>query len=175
MAELNTVLRGRVWKFGDSIDTGQMVAGGKVSSDGGDNLKENCLVNVRPEFARGVRPGDILVAGANFGCGSARTSAVHAMHACGVAAVVAESVARIYLRNSIALALPIFVVPGITQLVEDGDSLEIDYAGGVLRALGSGRTLALAHLPASVEQIYRAGGIGQVIARELASRGIVPD
>lgn len=175
MIDLHAKLRGRAWQFGDSVDSSQLSGGSHTSSDGGDNLKATCLTSLRPEFSREVKPGDLLVAGSNFGCGSARTSAVHALHACGIAAVIAESIARIYLRNSIALALPIFVVPGITKLVEDGDELEIDYAGGVVRNVRSGATLPLARLPGSVEKIYRAGGIAQVIASELAARGIVPD
>lgn len=175
MVDIHATRRGRVWKFGDSVDSSQLSGGSHTSSDGGDNLKGTCLTSLRPEFSRDVQPGDLLVAGDNFGCGSARTSAVHALHACGIAAVLAESISRIYLRNSIALALPIFVVPGITKLVEDGDALEINYGEGVVRNVKSGRTLPLARLPGSVENIYRAGGIAQVIASELAARGIVPD
>lgn len=175
MVDIHATRHGRVWKFGDSVDSSQLSGGSHTSSDGGDNLKSHCLSSLRPEFPLEVLAGDIVVGGTNFGCGSARTSAVHALHACGVAAVIAESVARIYLRNSIALALPIFSVPGITQLVADGDEVEIDYAGGVVRNLKSGCTLPLAKFPASVEQIYQAGGIGQVIARELAAQGITPD
>ena len=114
----------------DSVDSSQLSGGSHTSSDGGDNLKGTCLTSLRPEFSREVQPGDVLVAGDNFGCGSARTSAVHALHACGIAAVLAESISRIYLRNSIALALPIFgeltpdqqqaVVSAIAEYVRSG-------------------------------------------------------
>lgn len=175
MPDVHVTLRGRAWKFGDSVDSSQLSGGSHTSSDGGDNLKGTCLTSLRPEFSRDVKAGDFIVAGENFGCGSARTSAVHALHACGVGAVLAESVARIYLRNSIALALPIFVVPGITRLVNDGDELEVNYATGEVRNLASGQKLPLARLPGSVEKIYQAGGIAQVIASELAAQGIVPE
>jgi len=175
MPSLFARMRGRVWKVGDSIDTNQLAGGGVVVSDDPlENLKANCLRTARPEFPDQVRPGDILVAGANFGCGSHRQTAVEALQLCGIQAVLAESVARIHLRNSIALALPTFVVPGIAAFVEDGQELEIDYAGGTVRNATAGGTLPLGRLPESVERIYELGGLYPVIADRLAREGIVP-
>ena len=174
MPDIHKVIRGRVWKFGDSVDTSQLARGGSQIA-ANENMKENCLRALRPEFSREVQPGDFLVAGKNFGCGSSRQTAVQALQACGIQAVLAESVARIYRRNSIALALPTFVVPGIMDLVEDGGQLEIDYAGGAVRNLTSGGELPLARFPRSVEQIYELGGISRVIVEKLAQRGIVPE
>jgi 3-isopropylmalate dehydratase small subunit len=161
---LDGPLRGRVWRVGDSIDT-QQIAGG----DGREVLR-----GVRPDFAAGVRPGDILVAGHNFGCGSHRQGAVEALQACGLNAVLAESVARLHLRNSIAVALPTFRIPGITDLAADGDLLEIDYPAGIVRNLGSGRSLPLARLPPGVERILAAGGLLALLAARLADAGIRP-
>ncbi|MBI4192082.1 MAG: 3-isopropylmalate dehydratase small subunit [Betaproteobacteria bacterium] len=175
MSDIHAAIRGKVWKFGNSVDTNQLAGGGiTVSSDPNENLKANCLRALRPEFPQQVKAGDLLVAGTNFGCGSSRQSAVQALQACGIVAVLAESVARIHRRNSIALALPTFVVPGITELVADGDPLEVDYPAGVVRNLTSGRELPLTRFPRTVEQIYELGGIFQVIADKLASQGIVP-
>ncbi len=174
MASIFAPLQGRVWKFGDSVDTNQLASTQSGDGDIRDWLRNNCLHNLRPEFPRDVAAGDIVVAGGNFGCGSSRQTAVQALQYCGVAAVLAESVARIFRRNSIALALPTFVVPGISAAVEDGDRLEIDYPGRVVRNLRSGRELAIPALPASVEQIYQHGGIAQVIGQRLAAMGIVP-
>lgn len=173
MSSIRAVLRGRAWKLGDSVDTNQLAGGGLVvSSDPDENLKVNCLRALRPEFTKDVKPGDILVAGANFGCGSSRQSAVRALQVCGIQAVLAESVARIHRRNSIALGLPTFVVPEITGFVDDGDVLEVDYPQGAVRNVVSGRELSLARFPESVEQIYELGGILQVIVKKLASQGI---
>lgn len=180
MSDLYEVIRGRVWKFGDSVDTNQLggvtgnTGGIQVSSDPKENMKANCLRSLRPEFPLGVRPGDVLVAGHNFGCGSSRQSAVMALQACGIQAVIAESVARIHRRNSIALAFPTFVVPGITQLVADGEQLEIDYGACLVRNPASRSELPLARFPESVEKIYELGGIFQVIANRLAAQGITP-
>ncbi len=174
MADIFTRMRGKAWKFGDSVDTNQLASAGFQSSGApSENLKDNCLRALRPDFSRLVSPGDVLVAGKNFGCGSSRQSAVQALQACGIGAVLAESVARIHMRNSIALAMPTFVVPGIVELVTEGDDVEIDYSDGIVRNVTTGRSLPLARFPRTVEQIYELGGILQVIANKLAGQGIV--
>jgi len=174
MPALNAI-RGKVWKFGDSVDTTQMAGGGiRVSDDAKENLRANCLRGIRPDFTENVKPGDIVVAGANFGCGSSRQTAVEALQHCGVTAVLAETVARIHMRNSIALALPTFVVPGISEMVHDGDEIVVDYPRMIVRNLTTEQSLPLRRFPETVEQIYEAGGISQVIAKKLAGRGITP-
>jgi 3-isopropylmalate/(R)-2-methylmalate dehydratase small subunit len=174
VVDLNRAVRGRAWKFGDSIDTNQLAGGGLRGTSGSDTLKINCLRGLRPEFPEQVKPDDILVAGDNFGCGSSRETAVEALQLCGIGAVVAESVARIHRRNSIALALPTYAVPGITAFVEDGDEVEVDYRARVVRNLTRGGELALPNLSESVEEIYEEGGISEVIRAKLAKAGIVP-
>jgi 3-isopropylmalate/(R)-2-methylmalate dehydratase small subunit len=168
-------MRGRVWKLGDSIDTGQLAGSGvRVSDDPMENLKANCLRVTRPEFNEQVQPGDIIVAGSNFGLGSSRSVGVVALQACGVAAVVAESVSRLCRRNCVAQGLPVFAVQGVTAIFEDGDQIEIDYAAGKVRNLGEGKELDLPRFPEAVEQIYEAGGIYYSIAKRLNEKGIVP-
>ena len=173
MPDLKKVIRGRVWKFGDSVETSQLARGGSQIAHN-DNVKENCLRALRPEFFEQVQAEDLLAAGTNFGRGSSRQTAVQALQVCGIQALITESVARIYRRNSIALALPNLVVPGITTLVADGEQLEIVYAGGVVGNLMSGGELPLARFPESVDQIYECGGISQMIVKKLAERGITP-
>jgi 3-isopropylmalate/(R)-2-methylmalate dehydratase small subunit len=173
MPDIHKPMRGRVWKFGDSVDTSQLAKGGSQIADDED-MRGNCLRALRPEFSQQVKEGDFLVAGKNFGCGSSRQTAVQALQACGIQAVLAESVARIYRRNSIALALPTFAIPGISELVNDGDELELDYDGRLVKNISNGRQLALDRFPKSVEQIYELGGICEVIVKKLAGRGIVP-
>ena len=175
MLDLSVLIRGRVWKFGDSVDTNQLAGGGApVSDDPNENLRINCLRGIRPEFAEQSKQGDILVAGTNFGCGSHRQTAVEALQLNGIVAVLAESVARIHMRNSIALALPTFVVPGISSNVDDGDVLEIDYAAGSVRNTRSGIEFELKKFPANVEKIYALGGLTAVIAQKLAEENILP-
>jgi 3-isopropylmalate dehydratase small subunit len=172
---LDTVHEGRVWKFGASVDTTQLAGGGLAGRSPEDSLRINCLRGLRPEFAEDVRPGDILVAGRNFGCGSSRQQAVTALQLCGISVVLAESVARIHRRNSISFAFPTLSVPGISELVEDGDTVVVDYRNGVVTNSTRGGELALARLSPRVEEIYAAGGLSSLVAARLAAMGYLPD
>jgi 3-isopropylmalate dehydratase small subunit len=111
----------------------------------------------RPEFPKEVKPGDVMVAGRNFGCGSSRPGLV--LREVGIAAIVAESVARLFLRNSIARAIPMFVAPGVCAIVEDGQTLEVDYPEGLVRNPASGAAVALRRFPPMIERIYECGGL----------------
>ena len=117
---------GRVWKFGDSVETDAINPYYQYPTM--EELKQHTLEAYRPEFPREVKPGDILVAGRNFGCGSSRPGLV--LREVGIAAIVVESVSRLFMRNSIARAMPIFMAPGITGIVNDGETLEVDYPNG---------------------------------------------
>jgi 3-isopropylmalate dehydratase small subunit len=122
-----------------------------------EELKQHTMEAYRPEFPQQVKPGDIMVAGRNFGCGSSRPGLV--LREVGVAAIVAESVARLFLRNSISRAIPIFVAPGVTAIVQDGETLEVDYPKGVVRNPASGKVAALRKFPPLIEQIFECGGL----------------
>ena len=178
MSKLASLTKGRVWKFGDSVST-NMIGGGRGSpglspADRLAALKASCLKGVRPEFSEQVQEGDILIAGTNFGNGSSSPGAVEALQACGLQAVLADSVSRLMMRTCIAKGVPAFAAPGITAIVEDGDELALDYEAGVARNTRSGQEVALKRFPPTVEQIYNAGGIFQVIADRLAAEGIHP-
>jgi 3-isopropylmalate/(R)-2-methylmalate dehydratase small subunit len=171
MPSLQQTFRGRVWKFGDSVDTSSMAPGGLAGPAMRQVMRDHCLRGLRPDFNAEVKPGDIIVAGLNFGYGSSRQSAVEALQECGVAVVLAESVARIHRRNSIALGLPTFTVPGITALVSEADEIEIDYPNRRVLA-GDGHELAtLTSFPDSVERVYEAGGLSSVLRERLAELG----
>lgn len=153
--DLNQVIRGRVWKFGDSIETDAINPYYRYPTM--EELKAHTMEAYRPEFPRQVKPGDILVAGRNFGCGSSRPGLV--LREVGIAAIVAESVSRLFLRNSIARALPIFMAPGVTDIVDDGEILEIDYPQGVVRNPATGAGVVLRKFPPLIEEIFRCGGL----------------
>lgn len=174
MSSLSDVLRGRAWKFGDAVDTNQLAGAGLQGATVQETLRINCLRSLRPEFTDGVQPGDFIVAGSRFACGSGRQTAIEALKLCGVAAVVAESIARISRRNCIALGIPAFSVPGVSALIEDGDELEIDYDERTLRNLSRGSEVSLPSLPPTVEAVYAAGGLDRVIRNRLAAKGIFP-
>ena len=159
--EINTVLRGRVWKFGDSIETDAINPYYRYPTM--EELKLHTMEAYRPEFAKEVRPGDLLVAGRNFGCGSSRPGLV--LREVGISAIVAESVSRLFLRNSIARSIPIFMAEGIGQIIEDGQELIVDYPAGRVTNAVSGASVALRKFPPLIEQIYRVGGLPE-FARE---------
>jgi 3-isopropylmalate/(R)-2-methylmalate dehydratase small subunit len=153
--ELERAIRGRVWKFGDSIETDAINPYYRYPTM--EELRQHTMEAYRPEFPKEVKPGDILVAGRNFGCGSSRPGLV--LKEVGIAAIIAESVARLFLRNSIARAIPIFMAPGVTGIVEDGETLEVDYPGGLVRNPNTGASVALRRFPPLIEQIFASGGL----------------
>lgn len=153
--DFNRVLRGRVWKFGDSIETDAINPYYRYPTM--EELKQHTLEVYRPEFAQQVKAGDIMVTGRNFGCGSSRPGLV--LREVGIAAIIAESVARLFLRNSISRAIPIFVAPGVTGIVQDGETLEVDYRKGMVRNVASGASVTMRKFPPMIEQIFECGGL----------------
>lgn len=169
--DLNRVVRGRVWRFGDSIETDAINPYYRYPTMA--ELKQHTMEAYRPEFPREVKPGDILVAGRNFGCGSSRPGLV--LREVGIVAIVVESVARLFLRNSIARAIPILIAPGVTSIVEDGETLEVAYAEGVVRNPATGKQVSVRKFPPLIEAIFAAGGLPefayQRYMREQAAAG----
>src|SRR5688572_9432166 len=153
--DLNAVMRGRSWKFGDSIETDAINPYYRYPTR--EELKQHTVAVYRPEFPGAVRPGDILVAGRNFGCGSSRPGLV--LREVGIAAIVEESVARLFLRNSISRAIPFFVAPGVTAIVQDGETLVVDYPNGLIHNPASGASVTLRKYPPAIEHIFECGGL----------------
>lgn len=151
-------LVGRVWKFGDDIST-DLLAPGAYAVAPLEERKRHVLESVRPEFPGEVRPGDVVVAGRNFGCGSSRETAPEGLQALGVACVVAESFARIFFRNAVALGLPVLPCPGVSDLFEDGDLAEVVVSEARVRNVRTGRELRGRPLPPLMLEILQAGGI----------------
>jgi 3-isopropylmalate dehydratase small subunit len=135
-----------------------------------EELKQHTMEAYRPEFPQLVQPGDIIVAGRNFGCGSSRPGLV--LREVGIAVILVESVSRLYLRNSIARGIPIFLAPGITGIIEDGQQLDVDYNSGIARNADTGASVAIRKFPPLIERIFEAGGLPEVArARYLAETG----
>lgn len=152
-------LRGRVWKYGDNIDTDRIIPARYLNTSDPAHLAKHCLEDLDTGFTSAVKPGDILVAGANFGCGSSREHAPIAIKAAGVACVIAKSFARIFYRNSINIGLPILESPEAAAAIEGGSEVEVDLAAGVIRDLTSGRTYQTKPLPPFILAIAGAGGL----------------
>lgn len=134
------ILEGQCWKFGHNIPT-DMITPTHVMLGGLDNMAKHVLESANPDFPRKVRPGDIIVAGRNFGCSSGRALAAKAIKATGIGAIVAEIFARTFYRNGYEIGLPLLEVPGIYDLVETGDRLRVDILQGTATNLTSGKAL----------------------------------
>lgn len=175
---METIRTGRVWKFGDKVSTDLMVPGSYVLARRAIDPAEAaqyCMHANRPGWASQVRPGDILVAGRNFGCGSSRNGS-EPLKVLGIAAVLAESVSRIHLRNAINTGLPTLVCPGITGFAEEGQTLTVDISTGKVANPGTGEELqADSWQPDSPPyQILMAGGFMPFFRGKLAGAGLIP-
>ena len=162
-------MRGKVWKFGNHVDT-DAITPGKYMSAPEAELMKHVLEVINPRFPREIKPGDMIVAGSNFGCGSSRESAPAALKTLGIGAIVAESFARIFFRNAIAIGLPTVTCPEVSVLFADGDELEIDLTSGKITNLTREKTVYAQPLPEQMLKVLSKGGIVPLL-KEIASKG----
>lgn len=161
---------GRAWRYGDNVDTDVIIPARYLTTTDEAKLAAHVLEDLDPSFAGSVRQGDVLVVGANFGCGSSREHAPVALKAAGVSAVVAESFARIFFRNAINTGLPIVVCPEAVASTEDGDEIEVDAAAGRVTNVTKGSAFEAAEkLPAQVMAIVEAGGLVEWVRERAAA------
>ncbi len=159
-----TVIRGRVWRFGDDIST-DLLSPGAYALASLDERKRHTLEAANPRFAAEARPGDVVVAGRNFGCGSSRETAPEELQALGVGCVLATSFARIFLRNAVAIGLPALSCPDACAALADGDVAEVDLDAGTVRNPATGIEVRSIPLPPQMLEILRAGGILALLRR----------
>lgn len=150
---------GRVWKFGDDINTDMIIPGRYLDRYDPKHLASHALEGASKEFAPGVRPGDVVVAGANFGCGSSREQAVIALKESGVSAVVAKSFSRIFYRNAINLGLLVISSESAHEAFDDGDCVTVDREAGILRSKDGSRAAQMDAIPERAAAILEAGGL----------------
>ncbi len=150
---------GRVWKLGDNVNTDVIIPGRYNVTTDRAQLAKYCLCEVRPDFAKEVQPGDIVVAGHNFGCGSSREHAPAAIQANNVKVVIARSFARIFYRNAVNIGLPILICEEAALSAEDGQELDVDLEMGSIRNITTGQTFQSEPLDPFVARIVAAGGI----------------
>lgn len=152
-------LEGRVWKFGDHVDTDLILPARFLNQSDEKVLAIHCFADVRPEFAQGVRPGDVIVAGRNFGCGSSREHAALGVRAAGISVIIAKSYARIFYRNAINLGLPLVESEEAPDHLREGDYIRVDLGTGEIgRVRGEGR-FSSKPMPPFMRDILRAGGL----------------
>jgi 3-isopropylmalate dehydratase small subunit len=161
------ILRGRVWKFGNDVNTDVIIP---VQHTIGTDLEEfgkHCMEGLDPHFAGKVNTGDIMVAGTNFGCGSSREPAPLAIKASGISCVIAKSFARIFYRNAFNVGLPLLDSADARDGVQEGDEIEVNLDSGEIRVVSSEMSFKANPIPPFMQQLIRDGGLMKHIARKL--------
>ena len=157
---------GKVFKFHNDLDTDQIIASQYLLLSTIDDMKSHAMESQDPTFAERVQPGDFVVGGSNFGCGSSREQAPSVLKALGVKAVIAKSFARIFYRNSINIGMPVIVCKELYDAVENGDDIELDLLAGTIQA--GDKTFACTKLPEKMQEILNQGGLIASLNKEEA-------
>ncbi|MEM2250523.1 MAG: 3-isopropylmalate dehydratase small subunit [Candidatus Hadarchaeales archaeon] len=157
----------RAWVYGDHISTDDIIAGRYLAKHDWTEWGKHAMENIDPDFSKRVKPGDVIIAGKNFGCGSSREQAPIALKAAGVSAVVAESFARIFYRNAINQGLPVLTSPGIKNEFQNGDEVEINMSEGWIKNLRTNKVLKVQPLPNFVLEILKEGGLINYLKKTL--------
>ena len=158
----------KVYRYGDNVDTDVIIPARYLNAPDEKSLASHCMADIDAQFAGTVEPGDIVVAGANFGCGSSREHAPLALKACGVKCVIAASFARIFYRNAINIGFPILECPEAAAAIRAGDMVAVDFGTGVITDETLGKTFQAAPFPAFIEEIIESGGL----LKSLKTRGV---
>ncbi|MBT3549775.1 MAG: 3-isopropylmalate dehydratase [Rhodospirillaceae bacterium] len=161
------VVDGKVWKFGDDINTDFMAPSFSKGMEWEQAKKT--ILHIHEGFTEGVAEGDVIVAGANFGCGSSRQQAPANLKMLGIGCVVAESFGRIFFRNAVAIALPVMACPGISEAFNEGDDLQLDFEKSLVKNVTQGTEMQGALMPEDLLKIVRAGGVMAVLKEEAAA------
>ena len=149
----------KVYKYGANVDTDVIIPARHLNDPSPAALASHCMEDIDTAFATTVQPGDIIVAGPNFGCGSSREHAPLAIKSCGVKCVSAPSFARIFYRNSINIGFPIVECPQAAEEIQAGDQVDVDFSTGVITNQTTGKTYQAAPFPAFIEGIIQSGGL----------------
>jgi 3-isopropylmalate dehydratase small subunit len=151
--------KGRAWKYGDDVDTDVIIPARYLNTSDPAELAKHCMEDIDANYASRVSPGDFIVAGKNFGCGSSREHAPIAIKASGARAVIARSFARIFYRNSFNMGLPIFEAPDAVGEIDSGDLLALDMERGTLRNETKGKEYRVSPVPPFMRELVAAGGL----------------
>ena len=151
--------KGTVFMYGDNIDTDVIIPARYLNTQSPAELAAHCMEDIDKTFVQRVHPGDIMVGGANFGCGSSREHAPLAIKAAGVSCVIAESFARIFYRNAINIGMPILECPAASRAIAAGDTVAIDFDTGIITDETTGQTFEAAPFPPFIQDIITKGGL----------------
>ena len=162
------LIKGRVYRFDDDINTDVIYPGKYLSITADrDEMARHCFEAVYPDFMQNAKPGDIIVAGKNFGCGSSREQAATCLKYFGISAVIAETFARIFYRNAINLGLPVIIAPGIKDKLNHQDNIEVDLKKGIIKRLDTGELFEAKKLPDFILDIILSGGLIPFLKKKL--------
>ncbi|HEY7348424.1 MAG TPA: 3-isopropylmalate dehydratase small subunit [Ktedonobacterales bacterium] len=162
---------GKAWVFGDNIDTDVIIPARYLMTTDPAELAKHCMEDSDPGFAASVRPGDVIVAGNNFGCGSSREHAPLAIKGAGIGVVIAPSFARIFYRNAINIGLPILECVEAVAAIQPGDTLRVDLASGRIEDVTTGQSFQALAYPESILRIIEAGGLIAATRQKLQAAG----
>lgn len=151
-------IKGKVWKFGNNIDTDLIIPARYLVTTDPKELGRHCLEGLKPGFPENVKPGDIIVAGTNFGSGSSREHAPLAIKGAGISCIIAESFARIFFRNAINIGLPIIELKESREF-NDFDLVEIDFGKGKVKNITQGKEYVFQNYPGFLQEIIKSGGL----------------
>jgi 3-isopropylmalate dehydratase small subunit len=160
------IFKGRIWKFGDNIDTDAIIPARYLTTSDPRELALHCMEDADPNFVTRMKTGDIILAGENFGCGSSREHAPIAIKAAGVSCVIAKSFARIFYRNAFNMGLPIFESVELVDAIKDGEAITMDSSKGIISIAGSNKTFTINPIPPFMEKLIADGGLMKHIAGE---------
>ena len=153
------MVSGKVFKYGDNVDTDVIIPARYLNAPSPEELAKHCMEDIDASFATMVKSGDIIVGGANFGCGSSREHAPISIRACGVRCVIAASFARIFYRNAINIGFPILECPEAAAAINNGDTVSVDFATGKIVDETTGETFQAVALPPFIEKIVEHNGL----------------
>ena len=153
------IKEGNAIKYGDNIDTDVIIPARYLNTSDPKELASHCMEDIDTSFTARVKPGDIMIGGENFGCGSSREHAPIAIKESGISIVIAKSFARIFYRNSINIGLPILECPDASAGIDDGDEVTVDYDTGIITNVTKGQTYQAEPFPAFIKDMIQKGGL----------------
>ena len=166
------MLKGKVHKYGANVDTDAIIPARYINVSDPDELAQHCMEDIDADFVKKVKPGDIIMATTNFGCGSSREHAPLAIKAAGVSGIIAKSFARIFFRNAINIGLPLLECGEAVDNTEDGDALEVDITNGKIRNITRGGEFSAKPYPDFMAQLIAAGGLIEYTKKRLIEKGV---
>ena len=164
------LIKGSAWKFGKNVNTDVIIPARYLNTTDPDELALHCMEDEDPEFTQKIKPGDIIVAGRNFGCGSSREHAPIAIKASGIGLVIADSFARIFYRNAFNMGLPILESPEAADDIQTGDELEVDLEQGVIINHTKQKTYQAQPTPPFMRELLKAGGLVPYVRKQMDAR-----